>query len=250
MRALAQLPEAKPRSTLVLPTALLTLLLLLWSGGVAGAASITSYGSLDNAFPVSSVDLLQTNVQSVTMSPSPYYTGTPLLATEPVLRDGQNPSELPDSFGSGPVNSAATVLMKDNATIDYELDVLSSVSGYSISSIETFGHWDGGRDRQDISIHYSLVADPMVFFELVTYSFQPLGASWFSKVSVTPGSGESVLATGVAKLRFTFPNQKSGAGGYRELDVFGAPLPEPSTSLLIAIGLVGLSGSTGRRASR
>ncbi len=56
----------------------------------------------------------------------------------------------------------------------------------------------------------------------------------------------SFLATSVAALRFSFPNQENFQGGYRELDVFGTPVPEPSTGLLVAMGLAGL-GLRGRR---
>ena len=55
MRLPAPQSLVKPRSTLVLPTALLTLLLLLWSGGAASAISVfalQSSGGVTSLDPV------------------------------------------------------------------------------------------------------------------------------------------------------------------------------------------------------
>ena len=218
---------------------LLAVSLILAAAPAADSAIITTFSS-GSAFTVSSSDLLQTDLTSVSFSGS----FNVCCGTEPVLRDGANPNTLPDNFGSGPINTAATILIGSTSNVTYLLDTVANVFGYTITSIDTFGHWDEGRDRQNILIEFSTVAAPGTFSSIASYSFDPTLGQNFSRVRVTPNV--SFLATSVAALRFSFPNQENFAGGYRELDVFGTPVPEPSTGLLVAMGLAGL-GLRGRR---
>ena len=44
------------------------------------------------------------------------------------------------------------------------------------------------------------------------------------------------LATGVAAVRISFNDVTFGFAGYREMDVFGTPVPEPSTATFAACG--------------
>jgi len=88
MRALAQLPEAKPRSTLALPTALLTLLLLLWSGGVAGALSEVWIGH--SASEVSRYDYSGTLLGTFALGGGSYPTDSMALVGSEVWFGGSN----------------------------------------------------------------------------------------------------------------------------------------------------------------
>jgi hypothetical protein len=194
----------------------------------SAAVVVTTSGGL-TPFPVSATDLLQTDLGS-----APVVTGTFTAfgsSGEPVLRDGISG---PSSAGDFPT----TAIITTNSTVTYTFDVFSNPLGYEITQIDSFGAWDDGRDRQDISILFSTVSDPAAFTLLTSYSFDPPGAT-FSRVSVTPGVGDTFLMSNVHSIRFLFPDQENDGGGYRELDVQGFAIPEPSClSLLSAVGFI------------
>ena len=180
-------------------------------------------------FPVSATDLLQTDLGS-----APVVTGIFngfSSGGEIVLRDGiSGPSDVGDY--------ATTAIIGNNATVTYAFDVFSNPLGYEITQIDSFGAWDEARDRQDISILFSTVGDPTAFTLLTNYSFDS-PESTFSRVSVTPGAGDTFLMSNVHSIRFLFPNQENSAAGYRELDVQGLAVPEPSCLFLLsAVGFI------------
>ena len=180
-------------------------------------------------FAVSATDLLQTDLGS-----APVLTGAFNsfgVGGEIVLRDGTGGSS---SATDGPT----AALIGTNCTVTYTFDVFSNPLGYEITQIDSFGAWDEGRDRQDISILFSTVGDPTAFTLLTNYSFDSPESN-FSRVSVTPGAGDTFLMSNVHSIRFSFPEQETGAAGYRELDVQGLAVPEPSCLFLLsAVGFI------------
>ncbi len=190
----------------------------------ANAAVIITNSSETTPFPVSNSDLLQTS-----LSGPPVVTGnftafdTP---GEPALRDGND-------GGTSITDSLTTAIIATDSSVTYAFNVGANPLGYSIININTFGAWDDGRDRQKISIFYSTISDPSTFLTLAAYSFDLPNIKSFSHVGVMPEAGDPFLATAVHSIRFLFPDQESGGGGYRELDVIGQAVPEPSAIFLL-----------------
>lgn len=207
--------------------------LLAGTSAVANAATpVITTASGTAPFTPSDTDLLQTSLDGVpatTGTFSNFLGGGPL---EHLLRDGgAGGADAANPFASGYVAISA------DAFVTYSLNLAASPAGYDLTAIQTFAAWDEGRDRQDIAISYATVADPTTFIALTSYSFDPAAVDSFSRVSVTPGAGDDYLARGVYAIRFTFPNQESGSGVYREIDVFGvSAVPEPASWALMLCG--------------
>jgi len=145
-------------------------------------------------------------------------------------------------------DASNVVAIHNGVTLTYSLDTGASPRGYNVTDINTYTGWrDGGRDAQQYSVLYSTVASPGTFIPLATVNYNPGSPPSPSDTEVLLSeSGGGVLATSVAAVRFSFPSTEAGFVGYRELDVIGSPVPEPSTFLLAAIGLLGLMGFTRR----
>lgn len=180
---------------------------------------VVSNSSQTTVYTVANNDLLQTNLSGIASTLSFSNFGVGGLA---VLTDGSGGAATTANFPTSAIPS-------NNATVTYSLNIAQFPQGYNLTSIDTYGEWDDGRDRQDVSISFSTVANPGVFTTLSTYSFEPPGpAPNFSRVRVTPDAGQTFLAEGVAAVRFSFPNQENAGGGYRELDVLGAGIGTPT----------------------
>ncbi len=123
--------------------------------------------------------------------------------------------------------------------ITFGLDLTASPGGYSLSGVDVYAGWDGFRGGQNFQLSYSLVADPGTFLSLGTSdldanSNNAPGGNVNTRTMVRDADGE--LATGVAAVRISFNNVTFGFAGYREMDVFGTPVPEPTSAAFAAAG--------------
>ena len=133
-------------------------------------------------------------------------------------------------------------------TVTYALNTAANPLGYNISGIDVYGGWnDAGRDQQLYNVLYSTVADPTTFLPLATVNYQPPNTNNVqsaTRVRITEDTLAN-LATGVAALRFDFvgtfnPPVENNYTGYAEIDVFGTPVPEPTSAALVGLAAVGV----------
>jgi hypothetical protein len=217
-------------------------------GAFAGAparAAIVQTNAFNNTLaglPVSSTDLLQTNLASVTSSGgfSGFAANTLSLLTDGLLGTPGAPS------------GVASVAPLGGTSITFTLDTATNPLGYDITSLVTTASWDTGRDGQEYTVSYSTVAAPATFTTLFTIAqyqspqaeFNPATTS----VTLTENAGSGLLATGVAAVRLTFTNFENSGTAYREIDLIGAPVgaatvPEPSALALFALPLLGVAAT-------
>ena len=124
----------------------------------------------------------------------------------------------------------------------------SAGRGFNIDTIDTYTAWVNGRDGQSYNLLYSTVADPTTFLSLTNVSVAEHGGdgsgNGSTKVHIYNNTG-TPLAFNVAAIRFAFPANDPNV--YRELDVFGVMVPEPSTIFLFGTGLATLYWAWRRR---
>jgi hypothetical protein len=154
--------------------------------------------------------------------------------------------------GGNPGNNTLFATAGTGEQVTYSLNLGASPQGYNLSRIDVYGGWnDSGRDQQLYTVSYSTVANPSTFVDLTPVNFNPVAAGNPSatRVSITEDALAN-LASNVAAVRFTFDlpaAPENGYTGYTEIDVFGTPVPEPTS--LCALGL-GAMLAFGRRRSR
>jgi hypothetical protein len=188
------------------------------------------------AYTVSNSDLLQTHATLTSASGIGAAEGTD--GTGAVLTDG--------AFGTmHPVPYPDAVAIHNGAELIYTFDSGAYQKGYDISRIDTYTGWgDGGRADQQYSVSFSTILNPDFFVPLATVNYATSSSA--TAVSLADAIG-GPLATGVARLKFSFPVTENGYVGYRELDVLGSPtVPEPSALALLGCGL-GVLAVCGRR---
>jgi len=147
--------------------------------------------------------------------------------------------------GLSNVANATVAGISSGSFLTYTLT--GSATGYDITSIDAFSGWaDFGRANPEVRFSYSLISDPLNFIILGTnvetaFNNDNGAGDVYVRVTVADDTQPN-LATGVAALRFDFPDQQNGFVGYRELDAFGTPtaVPEPSTYLMMLGGLATL----------
>lgn len=144
------------------------------------------------------------------------------------------------SFASA-ANSVQGTWTTNNATVTYSLG--SNSLGYNITSIRSIAAWvNAGFGNQA----WTLATQPVgggAFTTVVTAVYNPL-------VPNTAGGASQILLTnlnitGVQAVRITAnaaasANGQNGAFVFREFDVIGVAIPEPSSALLGAVGVLAL----------
>jgi hypothetical protein len=165
----------------------------------------------------------------------------------PVLTDGAFPSPLTRGDAGGfQFGAFATGGNTGGTSLTYTLASPSNLTGITV-----YGGWqDDGRDEQSYSILYATAAAPTTFLPLTTVRFNPAGASGnpqATRVMITDDAG--VLAASVSAIRFNFNSTENGYSGYSEIDVFGTPIPEPSTFGLLALTAAGVMALRRRRSA-
>lgn len=203
----------------------------------AAADLVVLVSGQNEAYTVSSTDLLQTSVTSTN-------NGLILNGPENGAAGGNTFAVLNNGvFGNGTdlaLNGRQESVVVQDGTITYALDLSVNTLGYVITSIETYAGWaDINRGSQAYTVSLSLVGSA-TFTDLATVS---LVTDFLTQQRVTLSENNTgILATGVDEIRFTFPTQQFSGVGYKELDVAGyAVVPEPATLLMVGLGLGALS---------
>ena len=107
--------------------------------------------------------------------------------------------------------------------------VPASTYGYNLTNVTVYGGWpDTGRDAQDYTVYYSMVANPGSFMLLASVSYLPSNPSATgdaTRVVIKDAAG-GVMASNVAALKFDFTtpdggNRENGAAGYTAITVQG-----------------------------
>lgn len=196
----------------------------------------TNFSTNDGSTPgfaVSSTDLLQTNLASVSGSGT-YNSHCDDLS---LLHNGE--------FNAG-YGDSRTVVQPNVATLTFNFDLTTNTAGYSLTSIRTYASWgDSGRDGQDYVVYYSTVSAPTDFIQLVDVNrFDAVADDETPSTMIQLTDSGGMLATNVASLRFAFSGVENGGTGYSEFDVEGSAsaIPEPSTyAAIVGAAMMGFT---------
>lgn len=212
----------------------LALFLLLFTSPVGAAVSV-SYQSDPNqgAYSVSNSDLVNSNSPALLGMTDTGYTpfswegGT---STTAALNDGFQGVSY--ASGNGALGSGA-----------FDLDGIWTTTfylngGYNISQIETFASWPEARASQAYTVSIRQVGN-LSFTPLTTVDFT-VSPDQSSKILIFESGGP--LALNVDAIQFDFFVATGPASAkesvYREIDIYGTVVPEPS-----AIGILLLGGA-------
>lgn len=141
-------------------------------------------------------------------------------------------------------------LANDVYSITYNLNTSVNALGYDITSLQTLNAWgnnSGNQKNQNYTVDVSTISGGAGFTPIAAIAFLPFdetGQEGSSRVNVTEDA-TGILATGVDQIRFTYtvpdPAGTQGSPTIREIDVFGvATIPEPSSTALFGLGVLGL----------
>ena len=147
-------------------------------------------------------------------------------------------------------NGNAVADSDSDFTITYFLDT-SNVKGYAITEIRSYTAHQDNRVSQAFTVEYTTFDDP-TWTLLDHFASDPHtgGAQQASRLTISGLSG--IIVSGVTAIRFhvTSPPPNGNWSVWREFDVEGFAIPEPSTFILSALGLLGLGSVGWRRRKR
>jgi hypothetical protein len=226
--------------------ALMGIIAVTSSGANASIIQTNNFDNTTAGLPVSSTDLLQTNLSSLTTS-GPF---TSSFSNFPTLTNGilGTPGNGGSTESTGPW---AKTFNGTTAILTFNLNTTSSPTGYDIFGIDTFASWDAARDGQEYSVLYATASAPTTFLPFYAIAaFNPTAPIFdpaTTKVSLTESGAGVPMLTNVAAIQFQFdgPTMAGGETGYtmyREIDVSGqasVAAPEPTTLALFAMGGMG-----------
>ena len=208
-------------------------LILLGFIAPARAAVTVSYqvDPAQGAFGVSSTDLINSGSPDLLgrtdtgYTPFSFDSGT---STTAALNDGLQGVSY--AAGNGALSSGAFDL--DGAwTSTFFLN-----GGFTIDRIETVASWVAARASQGYMVSLRLAGNPA--FTLLTTIDYMVSPAQSSRIVISDTSGP--LGSNVDAIRFDFFTAAGGVSSreavFRELDVIGTPVPEPSSMGLFVFG--------------
>ncbi len=222
--------NGNPRTSAMLALAACATLGFGWVSTASGAVIVAYDSNRDGPYTVANDDLLQT---SAVLESASVRTGDGAVGLPEVLTDGVH----------GVGDSTHRVGAQSGHYVLYSLDTVASPAGYTLTNINIYGGWhDSGRDHQKLTVAYSTVTDPDTFTDLAAVDYNPPftgGGLTYTAAWLSSDSGP--LVDNVAKVRFSFQNAEATWSGYSELDVIGAPVPEPTTLAGLGLAMMGLA---------
>ncbi len=211
-------------------------LLSLFAAASAHAGVVVTNTTQYNAgFTVSNTDLLQQHLSSST------YTGN--YTVENALGAAAFTNGIYGGQGNqGNGGQAATGVGGNVATYMFD-------RAYNLSSIDSYAGWDAYRGGQSYDVYYATFANPSTWLLLASVYNDATGVgigNTNTRANIVSSSG--FLASNVAGVRFNFKdNLNQGYNGYREIDVQGSAVPEPSSIALFGLALAGIAAFTRRQ---
>ena len=134
----------------------------------------------------------------------------------------------------------------------FNFDLANAPLGYAINNIRSYAGWNSCCYGQYYTLEFSTVGDAS-YTSLGTFTHDSTATGPSTTyIDLTDTTG--TLATAVDALRFSFFQGDASDNAMREIDVFGsaivAPIPEPASCTLLALGIAAFCGlRTRRRAS-